>query len=464
MNEGNSSRPSTSEFEMNRDVYRVLVEESNQGIFVLGKKGFEYFNPAFERLLGLSDQEILSQGKEVFRQSIHPDYQLRLIELENYSNDSQISTLPEYINLINKNGQLIEIQFRPVEDHAQRVIGIARDLTGFIESGLRGQEEAAFMLRLIEEASAPIFIIQNGQIKFVNRVVCEVFGYQAEELINTSIEQYLSPQERDKILKKYQERLADKPIKKPLKLKLKHKHGHFIETEIDLNLVNYGSISAEIVIIHDLTERKKIEAWLSDTLKKLKAAFEVTINVLNRVVEIKDPYTGGHQKRVAELAMAIGYEMKISKQQAEGLRLAAQIHDIGKITIPSEILNKPGSLKDSEWELIKDHARIGYELLKDIDLPWPVAEIIYEHHERLNASGYPRCLKEDEIRLEAKILAVADVVEAMSSYRPYRGAYSLDAALKHIEANKGKLYDPQVVEACLSLFREKGYSLNKSSQ
>jgi HD-GYP domain-containing protein (c-di-GMP phosphodiesterase class II) len=153
--------------------------------------------------------------------------------------------------------------------------------------------------------------------------------------------------------------------------------------------------------------------------------------------------------------------MELDLKVADGLSLAAMIHDVGKIAIPSEILNKPGSLTNCEWGLIKNHVRIGYDLLKDVEFPWPVAEIIYQHHERLDGSGYPRGLKEGEIRIEARILAVADVVEAMSSLRPYRESAGLEAALGEIEKNKGILYDPAVVEACLRLFREKGYELKE---
>jgi putative nucleotidyltransferase with HDIG domain len=177
------------------------------------------------------------------------------------------------------------------------------------------------------------------------------------------------------------------------------------------------------------------------------------------VVESRDPYTAGHQRRVAELAHAIASEMRLPTNQIEGIRMAAIIHDLGKMAVPAEILSKPTKLKKSEFELIKDHPLAGYEILKDIAFPWPIARIVLEHHEKMDGSGYPNGSVGENTLLESKILTVADVVEAMASHRPYRPALGLDAALAEIEKNKGTHYDVTVVEACLSLFRDKGFQL-----
>ena len=176
-------------------------------------------------------------------------------------------------------------------------------------------------------------------------------------------------------------------------------------------------------------------------------------------VEMRDPYTAGHQLRVADLACAIATEMGLAQETIEGIRMAGIIHDIGKLSIPAEILSKPTKLTTIEFSLIKEHSRSGYEMLKDVESPWPLAEIVYQHHERINGSGYPRNLKGDEILMEARIMAVADVVEAMASYRPYRPALGIDVALAEIEKNKGTFFDDAVADACLRLFREKGYQL-----
>jgi HD-GYP domain-containing protein (c-di-GMP phosphodiesterase class II) len=176
-------------------------------------------------------------------------------------------------------------------------------------------------------------------------------------------------------------------------------------------------------------------------------------------VEARDPYTAGHQARSADLSRAIATEMGLSQDKIDALRMAGSVHDIGKLSIPAEILSKPTKLTEIEFSLIKEHSQKGYDILKDVESPWPLAQIVYQHHERMNGSGYPRNLKGDNILMEARIMAVADVVEAMASYRPNRPALGLDAALEEIEKNSGTLYDNAVADACLRLFREKGYQM-----
>ena len=194
-------------------------------------------------------------------------------------------------------------------------------------------------------------------------------------------------------------------------------------------------------------------------LEKLGHSLDHAVTAIAATVEMRDPYTAGHQRRVAQLAVAIAGEMGLDKNRQEGLRMAGVVHDIGKIHVPAEILSNPGKLTEAEIEIIKTHPQAGYEILKGIDFPWPVAEIVYQHHEKLDGSGYPRGLKGDEILLEARILTVADVVEAMASHRPYRPGFGAFPSLQEISRNKGKLYDERVVAACLKLFLEKNYEL-----
>jgi HD-GYP domain-containing protein (c-di-GMP phosphodiesterase class II) len=210
---------------------------------------------------------------------------------------------------------------------------------------------------------------------------------------------------------------------------------------------------------HDITERKLAEEELKQTTEKLRKTLMGTIQALSLTVEARDPYTSGHQKRVSNLARTIAQEMNLSKHMIESIRTAGVIHDIGKISVPAEILSKPGKLTDIEFGLIKVHPQTGYDILKDIEWPYPIAQIVLQHHERMDGSGYPNGLKGDSMFLESKILAVADVVESMVSHRPYRPALGMQVALEEIEKNRGILYDSRVVEACLQLFREKGFRL-----
>jgi len=209
----------------------------------------------------------------------------------------------------------------------------------------------------------------------------------------------------------------------------------------------------------EIAERKRAEEELQHTLEKLRKAMGGVIQAMALAVETKDAYTAGHQRRVANLARAIATEMGLSPERIEGIRMAGAIHDLGKISIPAEILSKPIGLSDLEYALIKIHPQVGYDILKEIEFPWPVAQIVLQHHERMDGSGYPQGLVGDDIILEARILAVADVVEAMASYRPYRPPCGLDKALEEISQNRGVLYDPEVVDACLRLFTEKGFKL-----
>jgi len=201
----------------------------------------------------------------------------------------------------------------------------------------------------------------------------------------------------------------------------------------------------------------RLEENLKKSNKQLLKSIENTIFIMVKLSEVKDPYTAGHQRRVAQLATAIAKKMVLPEEKIESIRFASIIHDIGKVCIPGELLTKPAKFTETEFALIKEHPKICYDIIKDIDLPGKVADIILQHHERLDGSGYPNGIKDKEILLEAKIVAVADVVEAMSSHRPYRPALGIDKALEEISMNKGKLYDPSVAEACIKLFKEDGF-------
>ena len=220
-----------------------------------------------------------------------------------------------------------------------------------------------------------------------------------------------------------------------------------------------GDLAAELHRwVQNLAERKRVDEELQHTLAKLRKALGGVIQTVASMVEVKDPYTAGHQQRVSNLARAIATEMGLPQEQIDGIRMAGLIHDLGKVGIPAEILSTPGRLNYLQWSMVKTHPQVGYDILKNVEFPWPVAQIVLQHHERLDGSGYPAGLSGDEIMLEARILAVADVVEAMASHRPFRPARSIDEALEEISQNRGILYDPEVVDACLRLFTEKGFT------
>jgi putative nucleotidyltransferase with HDIG domain len=231
--------------------------------------------------------------------------------------------------------------------------------------------------------------------------------------------------------------------------------GSLFPTEVLLVEFKRDGKSVVQATVRDITARKNNEALLADEAEKLSHALTGTVNTMSKAMELRDPYTAGHQSGVALIACAIAKEMGWDEDRISGLRMAALIHDIGKIGVPSEILTKPSVLSEFERKLVELHAQHGYELLKDIEFPWPIAKMVHQHHERMDGSGYPLGLKGDEILDEARVLAVADMIEAISSHRPYRAARGLPFAIEEIKRESGKQLDAKVVDAALHLFEGK---------
>jgi putative nucleotidyltransferase with HDIG domain len=236
----------------------------------------------------------------------------------------------------------------------------------------------------------------------------------------------------------------------------------FIEEEVKYFTELADSLVYGIMALQDRNVRCRVESELETNLNKLRKTLGAIIQAFEHTIEIRDPYTAGHQRRVADLARAIATEIGLSQDMIDGIRIAGIIHDIGKIYIPAEILSSPRSLTAMEFNLVKSHPQVGYDLLKAIEFPWPVAMIIKQHHERIDGSGYPKNLKGKDIMIEAKILAVADVVEAMASHRPYRPALGLDKALDEIRKNSGILYDTRIVNACLKIFKNGEFDFSET--
>ncbi|PKN69932.1 MAG: hypothetical protein CVU54_07840 [Deltaproteobacteria bacterium HGW-Deltaproteobacteria-12] len=295
----------------------------------------------------------------------------------------------------------------------------------------------------------------EGKIIIANQSMANMLGHRTPEELMTSVtdmsrQLYVHPAERVKIEKI----IAEQGSVRNYETQFYRKDGSIIWVSLTMHsdrdakgqIIHYDCIS------EDITKQKQ-------AVEQIRKALGATVKAITVTVETRDPYTAGHQRIVSDLSRAIATEMKLPADQIEGIRMAAAIHDLGKISVPAEILSKPTKLTNIEFSLIKNHSQSGYDILKDIDFPWPVARIVLEHHERMNGSGYPNGLTGDNILLESRILAVADVVEAMASHRPYRPGLGIDVALNEIEKNKGIFYDSTVVDACLKLFRENGFRL-----
>ena len=381
--------------------------------------------------------------------------------------DTKNGVVYEEINQ-RKNGRTfpVEISARTIEVGGKRLYQcIIRDITE--------RKQAEETLRQSEQKYRNIFensiegIFQStleGQFISINSAMARIHGYESpEEMImsitNIGKQLYVDPEER----KRYKNLLEEHGIVENFESQFYRKDGTIMWISLTTRAVNdtSGKVLYYEGIVEDITSRKQAEEKLKQTAEKLRKTLAGTIQAMSLIVETRDPYTSGHQKRVSSLARVIAQEMGLSKDITENVRMAGIIHDIGKISVPAEILSKPTKLSNMEFGLIKFHPQSGYDILKDVELPYPIAKTVLQHHERLNGSGYPQGLKGENIILEARILAVADVVEAMASHRPYRPAKGVDVALEEIEKNKGILYDAEVVEVCAKLFREKGFKLEQ---
>lgn len=342
----------------------------------------------------------------------------------------------------------------PVVERALREARV-RLAQGQLETRLRESEER-FRLAF-ENANIGMNLISPERIILrVNQRLCDILGYTREEIEGRNVNDITHPEDRTIGMDFVGEAVRGGPERTAFEKRYVHRDGHTVWGEVTSSLVRDAQGVPRYFISHlqDITERRQ-------SVERLRKALGATVRAISTLVETRDPYTAGHQRRVAGLARALAAVMALPEERIEGLRIASTIHDIGKISIPAEILSKPMKLSPIEYSLIKTHPRAGQAILENVDFPWPVARIILEHHERLDGSGYPEGVKGEATLLESRILQVADVVESMASHRPYRPALGIEAALEEIDRGKGILYDAAVVNACLTLFRERQFVLEK---
>jgi PAS domain S-box-containing protein/putative nucleotidyltransferase with HDIG domain len=320
-------------------------------------------------------------------------------------------------------------------------------------------EEAVRRRILLEQSSDGIFVLDiNGKVYEANKRFAEILGYSVGEVSQFHAWDWDIQLSREEILDMLTSVDEEGDHFETL---FRRKDGTLCPVELSTNGASVSGQKLIFCVCRDITERKRAEVESKKSLAALQQALNETVKVLSSASEVKDPYTAGHQQRVTQLAVAIATEMSLTQEQVSAIRVSGILHDIGKLSIPSEILSKPGKLNDAEYNLVKTHALTGYNILKNVKFPWPVADIVVQHHERLNGSGYPNGLKGEDMMLEAKILAVADVVEAMSSHRPYRAALGEGAALEEISKHKGVLYDGEVVKACYAVFYDNAFKFEE---
>ena len=458
--------------------YRLLADNVNDVIFVLDMDlNYTYVSPSVRILRGYEPEEVIGQPAS---QTVPPSSwevaTRTLDEVLKLEKSADSGETPLYrtlqLEMRRKDGTLVwtEVKLSFIRDEERQpvgILGVTRDIADRKRSEEELQHSEAFLNKILEESPNPMWISdEDGTLIRINQACCDLLKITEEEVVgkynvlkdNLVAEQGLLPLVRSVFGEGRSVRFDMKYHTAQLnQLKLQRKTSVVLDVTIFPIRESNGTITNAVIQHIDITDRKRAEEALLDTSEKLRRSLGGTVQAISTVVEARDPYTAGHQRRSADLARAIAEEMNMTADRVDFVHTVASIHDIGKIAIPAEILSKPGKLTDIEFTLVKNHPLAGYNILKDIDFPWPVADVVLQHHERMDGSGYPHGLMGDATLPEAKILAVADVMEAILSHRPYRSSRGLDAALEEISENRGILYDAKVVDACRGLFVEKGY-------
>ena len=426
-------------------------------------------NKELEKLSGYSKGEL--EGKKKWTEFIVAEDLKGMQDLHQQHLINPDDTIKHYeFRFIDKKGIIknIFLNMDMIPGTKQKVASIL-DITERKQTEEDIKEAKALLETVVENIPLMIFLKEAKDLRFVllNHAGEKLLGYDRKALLGKSALDLFSPEQAAHFMAEDREVLdgeagtLDIPEEPILTAK---KGQRFLHTR-KVRIQGADRKSKYLLgISEDITEKKQNEVELQNSLKNYQKAIKGTIQAFATTVETRDPYTAGHQAHVSTLAADIAIGMHLTKHQVEGIRMAGLIHDLGKIQIPAEILSKPGKLSELEFSLIKIHPQVGYDLLKDIEFPWPIAQMVLQHHEMMDGSGYPQGLAGDEIMLEARILTVADIVEAMSSHRPYRPALGIEKALEQIRQDRGTLLDPDVVDACLKLFKEEYQFLGDSKQ
>jgi PAS domain S-box-containing protein/putative nucleotidyltransferase with HDIG domain len=442
--------------------YRSIFENAVEGMFQSTPDGqLITANPAMARIFGYATPEEMIN-------------QVHNIGLQLYSNEKDRRTFQQLLSehgiaggfeapFYREDGTVLwgSLNVRAVKDSVGNVLyyeGTLEDITPRKEAEEELKKSEEKYRNIFENAVMGIYqVTPNGQYLSANPVLARIHGYSSPAEMLESVaditQLYVDPSRRAEL-----KRIIDEQgFVKGFEIIMRRKDGslHWVSNTAQAIRDVDGTILYYEGTIEDITSRKLAE----ESVKQLKQTLLGTLHALSRSIEIREPGITGHHKRVSNLGSAIARAMGLDDDMAESIRMAALVHDIGNMSVPSEILSKPGKLSEMEYNFVKIHPRSGYDILKETGLPYPVAEIVLQHHERMNGSGYPQGLKAKEILLEARILTVADVVEAMASTRPYRPARGIDAALEEIRKNKSTLYDAQAVDACIMLFKTNKFQL-----
>lgn len=445
------------EEEIDGNRHKIMAENAPLIIFA-HRERFIYVNKTMEIFSGYTREELYKMN---FWEIVHPEYR-DLVKARGIKH-LKGEKAPSYyeIKVLKKNGEERWLAFgsKQVSDFkgSSAVIASAIDVTDKKKADEELKIQKNYFKSLFDNSPSAIALLnEENRVVQINKSFQKLFKYSVEEVEGEKISDLVVPAYLKGEMEPFSQKLLKGEITDPETV-LRSKDGELIDVNISGGPISKdGKVIGVFAMYNDIRKRKRMERELKNSFCRLTEILSGTVSALSETIEKRDPFTAGHQRRVPQLAIAIGKKMGFSRDQLKILKIASALHDIGKIHVPAEILNKPVRLSEYEMALVKSHSQVGFEILRAVDFPGPVAQIVYQHHERMNGSGYPRGLKGEEIIREARVLGVADVVEAMSSRRPYRDAHSIGMALNEIEKNRGKLYDPEVVEICLNLF-ENGF-------
>jgi len=443
--------------------YEIMAEDAPLMIFA-HRERFIYVNKTAALFSGYTKKELYCMN---FWDIIHPDFQ-DIVKARGFKhlNGERVPAYYE-IKIITKNDEehWLACASKHVDDFkgAPAVIASAIDVTDKKKAERELKIQKNYFKSLFDNSPSAIALLDNeDRVVQINKSFHELFKYSSIEVKGKNIQDFIVPKYLKEEDSSFAQQLLEGGILK-FDTVMAGNDGSPIDVHVSGGpIIEDGKIIGVFALCDDIRTRKNFEIKLKNSFRKLTEFLAGTVSALSETIGKRDPFTAGHQIRVAQLAIAIGKEKALPHDQLKILKIASALHDIGKIHIPAEILNKPLGLSGYEMAMVRNHAQAGYDILKSVDFPGPVARIVFQHHERINGSGYPLGITGKDIMLESKILAVADVVEAMSSRRPYRNAFSTEVTLNEIIKHKGNLFDPEIVDICVGLF-EKGFEFRKIS-
>lgn len=442
-----------------------LAAAAGNAIFIADADSGELLdcNAAAERLCGRSRDRIIGRHQSTLHPADEAErYRAEFRRYAYLSHDVSRDSV-----LVDTAGARIAVEISSAVaeiDGRRLVLGVFRDVRESERAAMQRRKSERELREAVAGAPVPVMVhAEDGEVVLLSREWTRLTGYTREDI--PTVEHWLESAYEDTMLTQARQRVTE----------LRRRAGPDLQGEFNVRTRDGGTRVWKLYagplgrlpdgrqlllsMAVDITEHRLAEAQRRAGAERLERSLAATVEAMARAMAKRDPYTAGHQERVAELSGALAGELGLDREQVRGVRMGAGIHDIGKIYVPSEILNRPGRLSDPEMALIRTHCEVGYDIIQHVEFPWPVGDMVLQHHERLDGSGYPRGLEREAICLEARILAVADVVEAMASYRPYRPGLGIDTALSELEQGRERLYDRQVVDACLKLFRRKGFEL-----